>query len=285
MAYGKSGGCTPITSKIKKTTKGGIVQPILNVGKVSPAKMKGDLNKDGKMSSYEQTRQNAIDKAMSSPAKKMDPSIYKNTKKKSGEPKYTPGSNKPGESMTPYSVKDGKGTIHGPKVSYDMAYKNRGAAYKDMSKAEYIQEAKRQTKSFESTGKWDAPKPRKTQKVASTTIKPAKTVTIETKQPTASTEITPKVETKKAPEVSAKKVKQVKRISSRAEKTRKKGEAALASGNVRKAQRLRKRYDRLEDRASKKAARGLKQAERKQQRKQKQSTTRKPGSTFRNIKR
>ena len=65
---------------------------------------------------------------------------------------------KDGESMTPYSVdkKTGKGVIHGPKVSYDMAYKNRGKQYKDMSKAEYIKEAKRQTKSFESTGNWDA---------------------------------------------------------------------------------------------------------------------------------
>jgi len=65
---------------------------------------------------------------------------------------------KDGESMTPYSVdkKTGKGVIHGPKVSYDMAYKNRGKQYKDMSKAEYIKEAKRQTKSFESSGNWDA---------------------------------------------------------------------------------------------------------------------------------
>ena len=259
MAYGKSGGCIPITSKIKKTTKGGIVQPILNVGKVSPAKMKGDLNKDGKMSSYEQTRQNAIDKSMSSPAKMMPPSIYKNTKKKSGETKYTPGSNKPGESMTPYSVKDGKGTIHGPKVSYDMAYKNRGAAYKDMSKAEYIQEAKRQTKSFKGTGKWDAPKPRKTQKAAST-IQPAKTVTIETKQPTASTEITPKVKTKKAPQISAKKAKQVKRISSRAEKTREKGKEALASGKLQKARRLKKRETRLKEREARKTKRALRKA-------------------------
>lgn len=40
MAY-KQKGCAPITSKIKKTTQGGMVQPMLNVGRVSPAKMKG----------------------------------------------------------------------------------------------------------------------------------------------------------------------------------------------------------------------------------------------------
>lgn len=40
----------------------------------SPAKMKGDLDKDGKMSGYETARQNAIEKAMAkSPAKKSGP--------------------------------------------------------------------------------------------------------------------------------------------------------------------------------------------------------------------
>jgi hypothetical protein len=38
MAYKLKGGCTPITAKIQKTTKGGITQPLLNVG--SPVKMK-----------------------------------------------------------------------------------------------------------------------------------------------------------------------------------------------------------------------------------------------------
>ena len=39
MAYDKkSSGCTPITAKIKRTTQGGVVQPLLNVG--APVKMK-----------------------------------------------------------------------------------------------------------------------------------------------------------------------------------------------------------------------------------------------------
>jgi hypothetical protein len=38
MAYKSKGGCTPITAKIKRTTKGGITQPLLNVG--APVKMK-----------------------------------------------------------------------------------------------------------------------------------------------------------------------------------------------------------------------------------------------------
>ena len=38
-----------------------------------PIKMLGDLNKDGKMSSYEQTRQDAIEANTDSPAKQIDP--------------------------------------------------------------------------------------------------------------------------------------------------------------------------------------------------------------------
>jgi len=39
MAYGKSGGCTPITSRIQKSTQGGmkVQDPLLNLG--SPNKM------------------------------------------------------------------------------------------------------------------------------------------------------------------------------------------------------------------------------------------------------
>ena len=39
----------------------------------APIKKLGDLNKDGKMSSYEQTRQDAIEANTDSPAKKIDP--------------------------------------------------------------------------------------------------------------------------------------------------------------------------------------------------------------------
>lgn len=280
MAYGKkSGGCTPITAKIQKTTKGGIVQPILNVGKVSPAKMKGDLNKDGKMSGYEQTRQDAIDKAMSSPAKLTPASMVtrlasgitqaakhrKNAQEaghggnlatgygfikgflsgksnKAETPKYQApsvqpvsdkkSSNTSGKSMTPYSVKDGKGIIHGPKVSYDMAYKNRDMkTYGGMSKAEYIAESKRQTKSFESTGKWDAPKPRKKQ--TSIVAPKAKTVSIETKKPTASVE----VKVTKAIEPTKTQVRKAKSIDKKLAKAKK----ARAEGNIKKAERKEKR--------------------------------------------
>lgn len=248
MAYGKSGGCTPITSKIQKTTKGGIVQPILKVGKVSPAKMKGDLNKDGKMSSYEQTRQNAIDKAMSSPAKAKYPL---NPEKIVGiGTDLTP--DKTGMAgKTPYSVKEGKGTIHGPKVSYDMAYKNRDMkTYGGMSKAEYIKEAKRQTKSFKSTGKWDAPKPRKKQTTVSA-VTPKKTVSVSTtstpKAEVKVTKVTPKKETtRREANVARRKQASIdKKLSKAAE--------ARAAGNVKKAERKEKRAARKAARVAKRA--------------------------------
>lgn len=362
MAYDKkSGGCTPITAKIKRTTQGGMItQPILNMGApvkiksnpkkggkqkgseadkktierlssdkyTSPAKMKGDLNKDGKMSGYEQTRQNAIDKSMSSPAKNMAARQAANESRRMAQaarkaaekaaadkkakeltskefirnrrgrkvknPAYQlPSTQSTGKTSTgstesssakyplnpekivgigtnitpdkkgmagktPYSVKGGKGTIHGPKVSYDMAYKNRDMkTYGGMSKSEYIKEAKRQTKSFEATGSFDVPKRRKKQTKVSA-VTPKKTVSIETKKPTASTEI--KTQTKKAPKVSAKKVKQVERISSRATKTRQKGKEALAAGNVQKAARLKKRETRLKARQARKAKRAIRKA-------------------------
>jgi hypothetical protein len=40
-----------------------------------PIKMLGDLNKDGKMSSYEQKRQDAIEANTESPVKKIDPKL------------------------------------------------------------------------------------------------------------------------------------------------------------------------------------------------------------------
>ena len=53
-----------------------------------------------------------------------------------------------------------KYSIQGPKVSYDMAYKNRDMkTYGNLTKEDYIKEAKRQTKSVKATGKWDVKSP------------------------------------------------------------------------------------------------------------------------------
>ena len=215
MAYKSKGGCTPITAKIKRTTKGGITQPLLNVG--APVKMKASTP-------AKQTK---------SHPKAEDTFGIGNKKAKTGF-----------AGDTPYSVQDGKGTIHGPKSSYDAAYKKRDRkVYGEMSKAEYIKEAKRQTKSFESTGKFDAPKAKKVKTVSA--IKPK--VTIESKKPTADVTITVKPKAKVAPKTKAevrKTAKVNKKLSQAAE--------ARAAGNEKKALRKERAAQRKAARLAKK---------------------------------
>jgi hypothetical protein len=215
MAYKSNGGCTPITAKIKRTTKGGITQPLLNVG--APVKMKAP-------SAVKQTK---------SHPKAEDTFGIGNKKAKTGF-----------AGDTPYSVQDGKGTIHGPKSGYDDAYKKRDRkVYGEMSKAQYIKEAKKQTKSFESTGKFNAPKTKKATSVS--VIKPK--VTIESKKPTADVTITVKPKAKVAPKtkVEVRKTAKVnKKLSQAAE--------ARAAGNEKKALRKEKAAMRKAARLAKK---------------------------------
>ena len=150
-------------------------------------------------------------------------------------------------SMTPYSTKNGKGTIHGPKVSYDMAYNKakKTKEYANMSKSDYIKEAKRQTKSFNETGKWDASgssKPKR-KKVEAVKAPKAKGVSV------ASTP-KPKVYLKAKP-VETKTTKR----SSRLNKTNDKIASAKASGKDKKAARLEKRANKIKGRTERKAVR------------------------------
>jgi hypothetical protein len=161
MAY-KQKGCTPITAKIQKTTKGGVTNPLL--------------------------------KAIGVPMKK-NPSMAKQVE----GPKPAPAGD---ISMTPYSkekalyTKSGsRGKIDGPKVSYDMAYEKakKTKRYANMSKADYIKEAKRQTKSFEESGNWNA-NPKKPKAKVVSTIKSEGVKSSKPKvEKTAEIKITPKV--------------------------------------------------------------------------------------------
>jgi len=171
----KSMGPTPITSRIKKTTKGGMTtQPLLNMG--APVKMKSNPPKNqGNPVPKSKGEAKAYDDFMGFKGNEF---LNKRTK----HPQEAIGN-----SLTPYTVKDGKGTIHGPKASYNMAYEKRGKAYKDMSLSEYSTESKRQTKVFKETGKWDAPKPRKKKLVVSVKVKPV--ITLQTKKPVAEVKI------------------------------------------------------------------------------------------------
>jgi len=104
--------------------------------------------------------------------------------------------------------------------------------------------------------KTQTPAPKKQTK----TVKPAtksialpkpQSISIATPKPTASTSIpTPKP---KAAASTPKPKAAASTPKTKSSKIRKKGEIALASGNVKKAQRLRKRYDRIKKRENKKA--------------------------------
>tara|TARA_R110000796_G_scaffold237887_1_gene358081 strand:- start:54 stop:848 length:795 start_codon:yes stop_codon:yes gene_type:complete len=172
-----------------------------------------------------------------SPAKQM--SQLKNNspaKQKEQDPTQIPGNQ-----VRSYSE---KGSIRAPKVSYDMAYEKRDKKKYDMSKADYIKEAKRQTKSKLETNDWDSSPRKKVKKV--TTLKAEG----------------PKNEGGGLPvgkPIKAKEIKVTKKVAeakpTRSQKIRAKGEAALASGKTDKAQRLRRRMDRTEAREEKRAGR------------------------------
>lgn len=150
-------------------------------------------------------------------------------------------------SMTPYSVKDGKGTIHGPKVSYDMAYDKakKTKQYANMSKSDYIKEAKRQTNSFIETGKWDASGSSKPKRKKVEAVKAPKAAGV-------SVASTPKAKVDlKAKPVGTKTTKR----SSRLNKTNDKIASAKASGNSKKAARLEKRANKIKGRTERKAVR------------------------------
>lgn len=247
MAYKKGGGCQPITAKLKYTTKGGVVDPLLNLG--SPAKMK--MHSPAKVTNpkkplevgSEFAKQKFYGKYYKAPTAS-HPSASDTFP--AAKPETQKSTKSTGGSMTPTSVENGKGKIHGPKVSYDMAYKNRDMkTYGKMSKSEYIAEAKRQTKSFESTGKWGAPKPRK--KETSVVATPeVKTVSIETKKPTAAIDV--KVKKTAAPTgAQARKTKAVDRKLAKAQ-------AAREAGNIKKAERKEKRAAKKIARVNKRAA-------------------------------
>jgi len=269
---------TPITSRIQKRSIGGVVQPALegmgSVAKMlkssaggrpsedSPAKQVGD----GETPQQQYTRKlnearnkahkragNAI-KSFFTPDGSRDPRLSKNKNKVSD----SSPTNKPARSTqpapktefagrTPYTVENGKGKIHGPKDSYAKAYEKRDMkVYGNMNQAEFTKEAKRQTKSFETTGKFDAKRKKVT---ATTTLKPngveKKSVSIESKLPS-------KMPTKELVSKPAKTAKQ-KRKSTSIDKKLSKAKVARESGNIKKAVRKEKRAENKQDRMAKRS--------------------------------
>ena len=282
MAY-KQKGCTPVTAKVQKTTKGGMVQqPLLNMG--APVKMKSPAKQDGRpraKAKAEEPKNNKgqIDRLKLEISSMTD--TLENYKKKGGkivasDANYLQKKKEELASLSPY-LGTGSGGLLNAEAAKARANKNKAA--KNNTKKDIAIEKVAGGYFGNTLGKIDFPiKPKKDnnkdpnridfpieiekdnkketdnvikrKKVEA--IKPnveAKTVSMETKS-----EI---VLPKKAVEVknigkAEKKIDIAENKETRAAKVRAKGEKALAEGNKDKALRLKRREERILKRAQKK---------------------------------
>ena len=308
----------PITAKIKRTTKGGITQPLLNMG--APVKMTAkapsvakDYNKGyptpgsaNKMMApppapAKQLVRKLIETGVKVAGKKLLPAITNTglSTTKKGIQKSTPktievigktvanpkntgsgfmnilkkvakvgglgvlgygisklaGGDDGATASIADANKETKPTVNTKKKkSYDKAFEDRGKRYKNMDKASYIKEAKRQNAVYKKTGKWDVKdsydsRP-KTEKA--TTIKAEPIVQ-------KKVEITSKLDPKDIKAKATTKPTSTKK--SKSQKLRDKGNAVLADKSLsteqkqRKAGKLRKKYDKTVKKEVNKAAR------------------------------
>jgi hypothetical protein len=289
---------TPITARILKTTKGGVTQPILNMG--APVKMKAPSpNKQVGTIIYQGTKQ-AVKKSFPVVKKYVTEIIKKATKTKvpsvkkpiktinvkanapKGKPKttkYTTGQKIVGGALATAAVVGAGDTDKKvtptpnttpnttPKKgkSYDQAYKDRDKkVYGGMDKTSYIKEAKRQNASYKKTGKYDVKssydKPKA--KVANTlkakgVNAPEHEYTFKADHSTPPDPAKGGKKNKAEPSKgnirkAVRKTKSADRKDSRAARVRQKGIDALASGNTKKALRLKRRETRIKKRATKK---------------------------------
>ena len=266
---------TPITSRIQKRSIGGIVQPaIKGMGSVakmlknsaggrpskdSPAKQVGD----GETPQQQYTRKlnearnkahkragNAI-KSFFTPDGSRDPRLSKNKNKVSNSsPTNKPAPKTKMAGRTPYTVENSKGKIHGPKDSYAKAYEKRDMkVYGNMNQAEFTKEAKRQTKSFKTTGKFDAPKKARKKVTKVTSLKPEG---VDNKKMSIENIAAPGIKSEKLVAKAPKTAKQTRKSNS-IDKKLAKAKTARASGNIKKAERKEKRAENKQDRMAKRS--------------------------------
>jgi len=129
-----------------------------------PGRLLGDLDKDGKLSGYEAKRQKAIEENMDPAQKRMENmvSAAQQSYVDNNSPARKPILNMGDDTLNDKSLKATR-TIRPnskaeKKKSYDDAFASRDMnLYGDLSKKEYITEAKRQSEMKASTGNWDIP--------------------------------------------------------------------------------------------------------------------------------
>ena len=286
----------PITAKIKRTTKGGITQPLLNMG--APVKMMAPPPAPTK-----QIVKKLIETGVKVAAKRMLPAVRNvgvSTTKKAiqksaprtievvgrtvANPKNTGGGfmniakkvmklgalGVAGYALSKLGGEGGAGIVDSTnaqnndtkptvkptkkKKSYDQAFEDRGKRYKNMDKASYIKEAKRQNAVYKKTGKWDV-KDSYDSKPKVEKVNVLKSQPIVQKKVEITSKLDPKdIKAKVATKPTATK-------PTKSQKLRAKGNAVLADKSLstedkqRKAQKIRKRYDKTVKRETNKAAR------------------------------
>ena len=251
MAYKLKGGCTPITAKIKHTTKGGITQPLLNVG--SPVKMKAST--PDKQTRGEYTNISFADYRKSGLMKPEEAKFYtgRGTKRVKTADLPTLTSNKPKEKKkSEYTnltfAEYRKSGLMKPEEA--KFYTGGGTKRVKTSSLSARSTPEPESKTKTTTKPTTKPVKRKVSQTEVSTITPKKEVFIETKKPTASIDVsTLKPKASKITNERAAKRSEIK--TAKAQKVRQKGIEALESGNLTKARRLKRREARINKRAEK----------------------------------
>jgi hypothetical protein len=292
MAYDKSSsGCTPITAKIKRTTKGGVVQPLLNMG--APVKMKASspaknttARQKANESRIKARESSEAAKAAASEAKKLKKAKELSSKefvtnkrgRKVKNPKYQAqtiqpakgdSGNKTGSTKANRELKDvleRKG-IDVSSYKGDTRGKMKKGTYRYAKASQpkldsIISKRNKATKGSAEYNRYQnqinkaygvGPTNRDTTVKSVSTIKPK--VTIESKKPTA--DVLTKAKPKASKITNERAAKRSARKTAKAQKAREKGIEAFESGNLAKARRLKRRELRLTKRAAKQADKAI----------------------------
>ena len=266
----------PITAKILKTTKGGVTQPILNMG--APVKMKAPSPAQKRSrSGYKTPKPTAPRAKASNPRIKNSRQDIANTKTVNASKAHS-GSKPPFQAPLSGELKPGEGVLKSPKQEAKLTAKQE-SFIKDPTGG--VTKPPK-TKSTKITGKigsdlrrqqykdkgWagDATTTKPKVKTANTIkakkgvdVKKARTTSLETKlDPKATKTQVAKVNSKKAEPSKGnvrkanRKLDSADRKDSRAARVSQKAKEARASGNTAKADRLKRREARINKRAAKK---------------------------------
>jgi hypothetical protein len=244
MAYKSKGGCTPITAKIQKTTKGGITQPLLNVG--APVKMK--VSAPAKQTKGEYTNISFADYRKSGLMKPEEAKFYKGSGSKRVKTADLPTStsNKSKEKKkSEYTNLTFAQYRKSGLMKPEEAKFYTGGGTKRVKTSDLETKPTQEVKPNNKTK--TKPTKRKVSQTKVSTITPKKEVSIETKKPTANAAVT----ITKTAKPTENQTNKLNRKSKAIDKKLAKADKARAAGNIKKAERKEKR-------ATKKAARVLK---------------------------